>query len=101
MGAQENKLPKLQILQNEILHMTILPVFSQFLWNLTFISSGSNQKLSLAVITDKQFYYMAKSVFALRLVDLRSVRLDIRTQNPKSKCSFRSSKSLYLEKKKV
>ena len=29
MGAQENKLPKLQILQNEILHMTILPVFSQ------------------------------------------------------------------------
>ena len=34
MGAQENKLPKLQILQNEILHMTILPVFSQFLWNL-------------------------------------------------------------------
>ena len=53
MGAQENKLPKLQILQNEILHMTILPVFSQFLWNLTFISSGSNQKLSLAVITDK------------------------------------------------
>ena len=31
MGAQENKLPKLQILQNEILHMTILPVFSQFL----------------------------------------------------------------------
>ena len=53
MGAQENKLPKLQILQNEILHMTILPVFSQFLWNLTFISSGSDQKLSLAVITDK------------------------------------------------
>ena len=43
---------------------------------------------------------MAKSVFALRLVDLRSVRLNIRTQNPKSKCSFRSSKSLYLEKKK-
>ena len=43
---------------------------------------------------------MAKSVFALRLVDLRSVRLDIRTQNPKSKCSFRSSKSLYLEKKR-
>ena len=31
MGAQENNL------QNEILHMTILPVFSQFLWNLKFI----------------------------------------------------------------
>ena len=34
MGAQENKLRKLQILQNEILRMTILSVFSQFLWNL-------------------------------------------------------------------
>ena len=36
MGAQENKLPKLRILQNEILHMTILPVFSQFceIWHL-------------------------------------------------------------------
>ena len=31
IGAQENNL------QNEILHMTILPVFSQFLWNLKFI----------------------------------------------------------------
>ena len=31
MGARENKLQKLQISQNEVLHMTILPVFSQFL----------------------------------------------------------------------
>ena len=31
MGAGENKLQMLQILQNEILHITILPVFSQFL----------------------------------------------------------------------
>ena len=31
MGAQENKLQKLQISQNEILCMMILPVFSQFL----------------------------------------------------------------------
>ena len=31
MGARENKLQKLQISQNEILRMTILPVFSQFL----------------------------------------------------------------------
>ena len=31
MGARENKLQKLQISHNEILRMTILPVFSQFL----------------------------------------------------------------------
>ena len=31
MGAQENKLQQVQISQNKILHMTILPVFSQFL----------------------------------------------------------------------
>ena len=31
MGARENKLQMLQISQNEILHITILPVFSQFL----------------------------------------------------------------------
>ena len=31
MGAQENNLNKKQISQNEILHMTILTVFSQFL----------------------------------------------------------------------
>ena len=33
MGARESKLQKLQISQNENLRMTILPVFSQFLWN--------------------------------------------------------------------
>ena len=31
MGARENKLQMLQISQNEILHMIILPVFAQFL----------------------------------------------------------------------
>ena len=31
MGARENKLQKLQIPQKEILRMTILPMFSQFL----------------------------------------------------------------------
>ena len=31
MGARENKLQKLHISQNEILRMTIIPVFSQFL----------------------------------------------------------------------
>ena len=31
IGARENKLQKPQISQNEILHMTIIPVFSQFL----------------------------------------------------------------------
>ena len=37
MGGQENKLQMLQISQNQILRMTILPVFSQFLRNLKFI----------------------------------------------------------------
>ena len=39
-----------QISQNEILHMTILPVFSQFLWNLKFIFLGSRKKLSLVLL---------------------------------------------------
>ena len=42
---------------------------------------------------------MAKSVFAMRLVNLPSVR-SYTDQNFKIKCSFRSSKSLHLEKKK-
>ena len=37
MGGQENKLQMLQISQNQIICMTNLPVFSQFLWNLKFI----------------------------------------------------------------
>ena len=41
---------------------------------------------------------MAKSVFAMRLVNLRSVTCYTH-QNFKIKCSFCSSKSLYLEKK--
>ena len=51
MGAQENKLiQKLQISQNEILRMMILPVFSQFLWNLKFIFSGFHKEFSLALL---------------------------------------------------
>ena len=38
------------------------------------------------------FYYMAKSVFTMRLVNLRSV-ISNADHNLKSKCSFRSSKS--------
>ena len=35
MGAQENKLQKLQISQNEIVRIMILPVFSQqFIWTM-------------------------------------------------------------------
>ena len=44
MGAQENEC---QILQNDILHMKFsgfYNVFPQFLWNLTFILSGSHEK---------------------------------------------------------
>ena len=47
MGAQENNLNKKQISQNEILHMTILTVFSQFLWHLKFTFSGSYENLFL------------------------------------------------------
>ena len=32
--------------------MTILPVFSQFLWNVKFIFSGSHKKIVFGVITD-------------------------------------------------
>ena len=40
--AWENKLQKPYISQNEILCIMILPVVSQFLWNLIFIFSGSH-----------------------------------------------------------
>ena len=49
MAAQENKRQKL-FSQNEILCMMILPVFFQFLWNLTFILSGFHKKLSLVLL---------------------------------------------------
>ena len=41
---------------------------------------------------------MAKSIFAMRLVNLRSVTC-YTDQHLESKCSLRNSKSLYLEKK--
>ena len=52
IAAWENKLRKLQISQNEILHMTIFPVFSQILWKLKFIFLGSLQEIVFGVITD-------------------------------------------------
>ena len=50
MGGWENKLQNLQISQNEILHMMILPVFSKFLRNLKFISSDSHTNRFFVVI---------------------------------------------------
>ena len=50
IGAWENKLQKLQMSLIEILYMTILPVISQFLWNVKFIFSGSHKKLSLVLL---------------------------------------------------
>ena len=64
MGALESKLQKLRISRNEILRMTILPVFSQFLWNLKFIFRGSHRKLSLMLLQITNYIYSpwAKSV---------------------------------------
>ena len=63
MGAQENKLQKLQISLNDFLRMTILPVFCQFLWNLKFISSGSHKNLIFGVISyNFTFIALIKSV---------------------------------------
>ena len=43
--------------KNEILRMTILPVFSQFLWNLKYIFSGSHKKLSLVLLQITNYVY--------------------------------------------
>ena len=50
MGGWENKLQNLQISQNEILHMMILPVFSKFLRNLKFIFLDSHTNRFFVVI---------------------------------------------------
>ena len=50
MGTWENKFQKIQISPNEILRNTILPKFSQFLWNLKFIFLGPYEKLSLVLL---------------------------------------------------
>ena len=50
MEDREYTLQKLQLSQNEILRMTILPVFSQFLRNLKFIFSDSHTNLFFVVI---------------------------------------------------
>ena len=63
MEARENKLQKLQISQNETLRMTILPLFSQFLWNLKFIFSGSPKKLFfLALLQLTDYIYSPSKV---------------------------------------
>ena len=49
----------LQISQNEILRMTILPVYSQFMWNLKFISSASHKNLFFGVISYNILQIMA------------------------------------------
>ena len=51
------------------------------------------------IVEGKQFYYMAESVFAMRLVNLRSIYNLLYGPKFQQKCSFRSSKSLYLGKK--
>ena len=48
MGARENKLQKLPIKQNEILHMTILPVSIPVEYEINF--PGSHKKLSLVLL---------------------------------------------------
>ena len=53
MGAQENKLQMLQISLNEILCMMILPVFSQFPWNLKSNLLMLPYEIVFGVITDK------------------------------------------------
>ena len=60
---------------------------------------GSNNQNQGKDLDNNNHYYMAKSVFAMRLVNLPSVR-SYTDQNFKIKCSFRSSKSLHLGKKK-
>ena len=56
MGAGEHEC---QISQNYILHIRILPAFSQFLWNLTFIFSDSDEKFSL-VLLQKTNYILTR-----------------------------------------
>lgn len=45
MGGRESKLQKFQISPNEILRMTILPLFSKFLWNLKSVFWGPHKNL--------------------------------------------------------
>ena len=52
MGGWQNKLQKLQLSQNEILRMTILPVFSQFLRNLKFIFSDSQNLFFVVILSN-------------------------------------------------
>ena len=63
MGARENKLHKLiHISQKEVLQMMILTVFSQLLWNLKSIFSGSNKKLPLVLLQITNYIYISWKV---------------------------------------
>ena len=57
MGARENKLEKLQISLKEVLCMTVLPVLSQFLWNLKFMFLGFHEKLPLVLLQITNYIY--------------------------------------------
>ena len=52
MEGREYTLQKLQLSQNEILRMTILPVFSQFLRNLKFIFSDSQNLFFVVILSN-------------------------------------------------
>ena len=62
MEGREYTLQKLQLSQNEILRMTILPVFSQFLRNLKFIFSDSHTNLFFVVIILSNLSQVTKHV---------------------------------------
>ena len=57
MGTRENKLQKLQIPQNKILLMAILPVFSQL--SLIFFPSGTLRTFSL------ELFHIAYDIYGL------------------------------------
>ena len=52
MEGREYTLQKLQLSQNEILRMTILPVFSQFLRNLKFIFSDYQNLFFVVILSN-------------------------------------------------
>ena len=56
MGAEENEC---QISQNYTLHkiFRILPVFSQFLWNLTFIFLDFHEKFPLVLLQTTNYIF--------------------------------------------
>ena len=71
MGAWENKLQMLQISQNEILGMKILPVFSQFLWNsFEIYFLGLPLEIVFGVITDNLLHLQPLESVKKKLGDM-------------------------------